>query len=336
MRPQIATMLPMATMPRSIFRTLFSFRVAAALLMTLAVAPAAAGYKEGVLSYRNGELARAVKELLPVAKAGNPEAQILLAQILMNGGKGVTKDQREGLVWVRRSAEGGNRDAQVFLAKTLTRGTYGATIDLAAAAHWYSKAAQAGDERAMRALARIHLEGSGTPKDPAAAVPWLRKLAAAGDRSAETQLGVLALRGEGVPKDPAVAAGHFSVATKAGDDGAAFMLAQLHGRGLGVALDAKESLRLLRLAATAGNFNAMAMLANTLANGGDGVERDDEEAYKWLTIVLNRVPQGDLFFSAAAMELQLRQRLSAQRIERAQVEASRFVAQPMTPAAAGK
>ena len=329
-------MLPMATKPRSIFRTLFSFRVAVALLMTLAAAPAAAGYKKGVLSYRNGELARAVKELLPVAKAGNPEAQILLAQILINGGKGVTKDQREGLVWVRRSAEGGNRDAQVFLAQTLTRGNFGETIDLATAAHWYGKAAQAGDKRAMRALARIHLEGSGTPKDPAAAVPWLRKLAADGDRSAETQLGVLALRGEGVAKDPAVAAGHCSIAARAGDDAAAFMLAQLHGRGHGVPPNVEESVRLLRLASMAGNFNAMAMLANTLATGGGGVERDDDEAYKWLTIVLNRAPQGDLFYSAAAVELQLRQRLSARRIERAQAEASGFVAQPMTPAVAGK
>ena len=108
-------------MPDSIFRTLCSFRLAVALLLTLATTPAAAGYREGVSSYRKGELAQAVKELLPVARAGNPDAQILLAQILMNGGKGVTRDQREGLVWARRAAEGGNRDAQVFLAQALTR-----------------------------------------------------------------------------------------------------------------------------------------------------------------------------------------------------------------------
>jgi TPR repeat protein len=307
----------------------FLFALPISLLMLSGAAPARAGYNEGVAAYKKGEAALAAKEFLPLAQAGNAQAQVMLAQILMNGGKGVTKDVKTGMQWVRRSAEANNADAQIFLAQALLQGLHEQAKDAAGAARWFERAAQAGDQRAMLPLAQMKLQGVGMPADPQGAVPWLEILAAANNAAAHEILGTMALQGNGMEKDYAKAARHLEIAVRQGDQSSAFVLGQLHLKGLGVAKNTEEGMRLISQSANAGNYQAMVTLASVLANGSDDVDQDSRQAYKWITIVLNRAPQGDLFYSASGIETALRSRLSSRQIEAAQAEASRFVVTPM-------
>lgn len=311
----------------------FLLPLSLALAIMAGAQPARAGYKEGVAAYQKGDIAAAVKEFSPLAKAGDANAQVMLAQILLNGGKGVAKNQKEGMQWVRRSAEGNNRDAQFFLAQTLYNGNHGEQKNLPEAAQWFELAAKAGDSRAMLSLAQMRVHGVGIAANPAAAVPDLEKLAQAGNVIAHGMLGNMAVQGSGMAKDYAKAARHLAAATSQGDAASAFVLGQLYVKGLGVEQNTEYGLGLISDAANAGNYLAMINLANLLANGESGVSRDSAEAYKWITIVLNRAPQGDLFYSASGMETQLRFRLSDRQIEAAQAAASRFVATPMKKAA---
>lgn len=303
-----------------------------ALAILAATRPALAGYQEGVAAYQKGDIVLAVKEFTPLAKAGDANAQVMLAQILLNGGKGVPKDEKQGMQWVRRSAEGNNREAQFFLAQTLYAGNHGEPKNLAEAAKWFERAAKAGDSRAMLSFAQMQFQGIGMLADPAGAAPYLEKLAEAGNVVAHGSLGTWAVQG----KDYAKAARHLTAATSRGDAAAAFVLEQLYLKVFGVGLDAEQGVRLITEAANAGNYQAMISLAGLLANGESGISQDSAQAYKWVTIVLNRAPQGDLFYSATGMETQLRQRLSNRQIEAAQAEASRFVTTPMKKAPAAR
>lgn len=311
--------------------TVRKFLLPALLTLAIAASPQSslAGYKEGVAFYQKGEAALAVKEFLPLAKAGDATAQVMLAQILFNGGKGVPKDAREGMQWVRRAAEGNNRDAQVFLAQTLYAGNHGEPKNETEAVKWFERAANAGDKRAMMAFAQMQIYGSGVAANPAGAVPYLEKLAQGGDVAAHSMLGAMAVQGSGMARDYNRAVRHLRVATQQGDASSAFILGQLHTKGLGVEKNPVEGVRLITEAANTGNYQAMLALAGLFASGEDDVRQDEAMAYKWITIVLNRGPQGDLFYSASGFETQLRSRLSNRQIEAAQNEASRFVATPM-------
>lgn len=304
------------------------------LLVLAGPLPASAGYNEGLAAYKKGETALAVKEFLPLARAGNANAQAMLGQILMNGGKGVAKDTKAGMDWVQRATEGGNVDAQVFLAQSLFYGNFGQAKNLEAAALWFGRAARAGDKRAMLPFAQMIANGVGMPEDPAGAVPYLEKLAADDDVNAQSLLGTLAVQGKGMAQDYAKAARHLGDATRQGEQNAAFVLGQLYLKGLGVKHDPARGLQLIIQSDNAGNYQAMLTLSVTLANGSDGVDQDIEQAYKWVTIVLNRAPQGDVFYNASGVETQIRPRLSNRQIAAAQAEASRFVVTPMK--AAGK
>jgi TPR repeat protein len=314
------------------------FRHLLAPLLTLAfllpAQPALAGYKEGTAAYQKGDVAVALKEFMPLAKAGNADAQVMVAQIMINGGKGVPKNLKEGMEWVRRSAEGNNRDAQVFLAQALYNGNHGEQKDAAEAAKWFERAGKAGDQRAMLSFAQMQVYGIGVAAKPEAAVPWLETLAQAGNVTASGMLGTMAVQGNGMPKDHERAVKHLSAATRQGDAGSAFVLGQLYVKGLGVEANAEQGLQLITAAANAGNFQAMVNLAMLYANGQDGVTQDSALAYKWITIVLNRVQQGELFYAASGMEVQLRARMSNRQIEAAQAEASRFVVAPLRPVGA--
>jgi TPR repeat protein len=178
-------------------------------------------------------------------------------------------------------------------------------------------------------LAQMKVDGVGMPADPEGAVPILEKLAAEGDVNAQSLLGSLALQGKGMTKDYERAALHLADATRQGDISAAFILAQLYLKEYGVDADAEKGLHLIVRSASAGIYQAMVTLAATLANASDGVDRDLPQAFKWITIVLNRAPQGDLFYAASGIETQIRPRLSNRQIEAAQAEASRFVPMPM-------
>lgn len=95
-----------------------------------------------------------VKELLPLAQAGNADAQFFLG-LTYQAGKGVTKDDQKALYWFQKSAEQSNADAQRNLAVILS--VYGENLpqDIQKAYVWASLAAAQGEQKASELRDRI-------------------------------------------------------------------------------------------------------------------------------------------------------------------------------------
>ena len=84
------------------------------LLMGLA-APAAAGLDEGKAAGARGDYRAAVRELEPLATAGDMDAELALAGMYRDA-RGATKSYERAALWFRRAAEQGSVEAQYQLA----------------------------------------------------------------------------------------------------------------------------------------------------------------------------------------------------------------------------
>lgn len=293
----------------------------------LPAAPAAyAGLNEGLAAQQNGDLLTALKEFLPLAKAGNTLAQTKLAEIYFNGGQSVERNIPQGMEWLRKAVAGGNVDAIYFYAQVLINGSLEQAKNVPEAVRLLELiATKAKDQRAMATLAPIYLQGAGVPKDEKRAVALFTMLGQLGNGGAWRVLAAMADDGQaGLPSDPATVTAYLAKGAALGDAPSHLSLGQRYLQGLGVAKDEKEGGRLILLAAEGGDFTAMMTLANCYLGGLCGLSTDNEAALKWLSIVLNRAPQGDAYFQASLVAQDLRNRMSAAAAARAQEEAGRW------------
>ena len=104
---------------------------------------AQADISEAEIAYKNGDFKTALKDLLPLAKNGNPIAQFDLG-LMYAQGSGVEQDNKKALGWYLKAANQGYVYAQFNLGLMYSEGKGGAG-SLKKAMSWYSKAAQQGD-----------------------------------------------------------------------------------------------------------------------------------------------------------------------------------------------
>jgi TPR repeat protein len=144
-------------------------------------ASAHAGFAEGATAYNNKNYALAYKEILPLARAGNTDAEHLLG-LMYYMGRGVPQDYKEALFWHRKAAVKGKADAQYVVGAMYYTGN--AVIqDHKEAVTWFRKAAEQGHPEAQQVLGlmyRYHI--GGMPQDNVIAY-MLWNLAAAGGNS---------------------------------------------------------------------------------------------------------------------------------------------------------
>ena len=133
--------------------------------------PALAGLKEGVAAYEAGNLPLAVKEFREAAEKGEADCQFNLA-LMYEKGIGVTKDEKEAVVWYRKSAEQGNSKAQFNLGVLYENGR-GCAVDFAKANQWYRRASVQGDALAIGNLGMLYLRGDGVRADKIAGLALL-------------------------------------------------------------------------------------------------------------------------------------------------------------------
>jgi len=178
-----------------------AFRSASALaliLSALACSPAQAE-TSGAQSMARGDYARAVKELTASAKAGEPQAQLDLGLLLLEG-KGTSADAVQAYKWIRQAAEKGLPEAAYQLGQMKEEGQV-SEKNLAEAAEWYRKAAEAGIVGAMASLGELYHNGDGFPKDDSQAAIWFRKAAEQNDVESQLALGKLYKYGLGVVRN---------------------------------------------------------------------------------------------------------------------------------------
>jgi len=147
---------------------------------------AMAGFAEGATAYNNKNYAVALREIRPLAQAGNADAEHLLG-LMYYMGRGVPQDYKTALEWHRKAALQGKADAQYVVGAMYYTGN--AVIqDHKQAVYWFRKAAEQGHAEAQQALGlmyRYHV--GGMPQDNVIAYMLWNLAAASGSMNAAEQ-----------------------------------------------------------------------------------------------------------------------------------------------------
>jgi TPR repeat protein len=147
--------------PLSAFRPAARLRACLVLLLGLGLltfwphqaTPARADLTTGLAAYDAGDYQTALAQFRGLAEAGNQEAQVALADMLLQG-LGGPADSAQALFWYRRAACRGNRIARLNLGE-LYAGSRGVRRDLPQAYFWLELAAREGSQWAVQRVARL-------------------------------------------------------------------------------------------------------------------------------------------------------------------------------------
>jgi TPR repeat protein len=163
-----------------------------AILLALGLhSSAMAGFTEGANAYNARNYALALKEITPLAKAGNADAQHLLG-LMYYMGRGVQRDYKQAFAWHYKAAVQGKADAQYVIGAMYYTGN-AVPQDQKLAVTWFRKAAEQGHPDAQHALGlmyRYHV--AGMPQDMVIAYMLWNLAAANGHRSATEQRAIVA------------------------------------------------------------------------------------------------------------------------------------------------
>ncbi|MYN07596.1 tetratricopeptide repeat protein [Pseudoduganella aquatica] len=147
---------------------------------------AQAGFAEGATAYNNRNYSLAYKEIEPLARNGNTDAEHLLG-LMYYMGRGVPQDYKQALNWHRKAAVKGKADAQYVVGAMYYTGN--AVIqDHKQAVIWFRKAAEQGHPDAQQTLGlmyRYHI--GGMPQDNVLAYMLWNLAAASGSMNAAEQ-----------------------------------------------------------------------------------------------------------------------------------------------------
>jgi TPR repeat protein len=166
--------------------------VATSMALVLALQGSArASFAEGATAYNNRNYAQAFRTILPLARAGNADAEHLLG-LMYYMGRGVQQDYKQALLWHRRAAQQGKADAQYVVGAMYYTGN--AVIqDHKQAVTWFRKAAEQGHADAQQVLGlmyRYHI--GGMPQDNVLAYMLWNLAAAGGNANAAEQRAAVA------------------------------------------------------------------------------------------------------------------------------------------------
>ena len=152
-------------------------------LAALAAQPAGAGpLQEAQEAFSRSDYLRTVQLLMPLAQAGDAEAQTRLGLLYFNG-QGVREDDRAAFDWLQKAALQGHAAAQYHLATLYAFGNGVPAGEADAdrmAARWYFASAQQGNRDAEYALGLLFFSGKGVLQSRDEALKWFGRAASAG------------------------------------------------------------------------------------------------------------------------------------------------------------
>jgi len=115
--------------------------------------PGAAEYANGLAAWEKEDLEAAAKCFLAAAEQGSTDAMLLYAGNCLWKGKGVEKDEKAAMEWLKKAAEAGNATAQAFYGNALmSQGRKSEGIEL------MKQSADNGDVLGLFFLGGIYLE----------------------------------------------------------------------------------------------------------------------------------------------------------------------------------
>ena len=146
------------------------------------------GHLDSITSLRalqNKAFGQEFSSLMPLAKAGNAEAQNRLGEML-EFGQGVERDKDAAYLWFQRAAEQGEVSAWHNLGRSYNFGT-GVEQDYVTAEEWYRKAAERGYTQSLFFLGTLYATAHGQDTSFSSdiiAYAWLKNAADLGDKTA--------------------------------------------------------------------------------------------------------------------------------------------------------
>jgi TPR repeat protein len=193
------------------------------------------------------------------------------------GGRGVKKNEAEGLRLARLAAQAGDGYGEAILGMIYADGL-GVPKDPNEAVRHLRVAADKGNATGLAGLGWMYEYGKGVARDEVEAIRLYRASANQSNAWGLIRLGRMYKEGKGgVAKDDAQAVRFFRMAVDVGSASAQAALAWMYNYGRGVARDQNEALRLYRSAAEQGDAFGMNGTAWVLATMG----RNLDEAVKW-------------------------------------------------------
>jgi uncharacterized protein len=189
-------------------------------------------FERGNLAYEDGSYEEAFNIFLPLAKAGDAQAQISVASMYLSG-HGVQQDFAEAAKWYRPAAEQGHSLAQHNLAIVLF------DTNPKEAIRWLFSAAEKNVPLAQSMLGDIYSEGYSLPasiqerfRDLSIAIQWYQKAGEGGFPYAYHRLGEIFSNGEKVEKDEARALQYYRNAAEEGYEPSQEVLGRAYAEGL--------------------------------------------------------------------------------------------------------
>lgn len=138
--------------------------------------PGVAGFEAAVDAYARRRYAWAAEQFLPLAEAGNVDAQIYLGHMYDRGMGTVPSDLTKAIPWYRKAAEQGDAGAQYWLGWLYRSDRFdgqGRQLnDYAASVRWLTAAAEQGHPDAQLELGNAYREGRGVVRDDAQRNRW--------------------------------------------------------------------------------------------------------------------------------------------------------------------
>ncbi len=158
-----------------------------------------ADVRVGLDAYMAGDFDKAREIWLPLAEAGDADAQAWVGSLYANG-DGVDLDDGAAFRWYFKSAEGGNVQAQSNIGAMYGIGK-GVPQHNEEAVRWFEKAANQGDAHGQFNLAVLLSSGTGVKKNIEQAAKWYRTAAEGGHYPSQARLGQMYAAGHGVGRD---------------------------------------------------------------------------------------------------------------------------------------
>ncbi|KAK4337063.1 hypothetical protein RND71_043759 [Anisodus tanguticus] len=175
-----------------------------------------------------------------LAEGGDALAQVALGQLHYHGFRGVAKDHRKALKFLKMAASSGNSNAMAFLGKV--------TIEKNTAAGYCG-------------LGTMYLYGKGVKVDYAKAFVNFNKAAEQGLVEAQYQIGIMYYNGYGVFQNYQEAFKYFFLASQAGYALGYYYLGILHAEGLGTVKSCTNAVELFKNVAERGQWSKILMEA---------------------------------------------------------------------------
>ncbi len=147
------------------------FLTAALIAFVFFSLPLRADIDAAIAAYDSGDYEVALNEFLPLAKAGEARAQLLLG-LMYDNGLGTMRDVKQAFLWYQRAAQQGVLRAQFNVGSMYSAGEGVAQSDRQAA-HWYQLAATNGFPEAQYRYGLALAAGRGVDRDETTAYMWL-------------------------------------------------------------------------------------------------------------------------------------------------------------------